>query len=385
MNAILFDDDTRDNFLPLTATKALSDLRLGIFTLREKWERYFHLPFAVRTSDYLQEKYAPAQEGFYLAVNSSVLPTAALREKIKALLPEQGLRCGDCIVAFKSKQAIDNVLNCEILIDFMELETVERIEHLWDLFLKNAAQINSDVAVLYCKKANALQLASCFVYGGDAVYFGEGVQAQGVFFNCTDGPVVIDDGAVLMEGAMLRGPVYIGKDSTVKMGAKIYGGTSIGAKCTVGGEIKNSIFNDCSNKGHDGYMGNSVLGSFCNLGADTNASNMKNTLGEIMVWNMNFSEMQGSTQNFCGVFMGDYCRTAISTRLTCGTVIGVACHIFEHGAVPVFLPSFSYGLNAQMKMDHLHHANSRFAALKGEKYSAAEKNILNHLFESKTA
>jgi UDP-N-acetylglucosamine diphosphorylase/glucosamine-1-phosphate N-acetyltransferase len=384
MNAILFDDDTRDNFLPLTATKALSDLRLGIFNLREKWEKYLHLPFAVRTSDYLQEKYGPAPEGFYLAVNSSVLPSIVLREKIKALLPEQGLRCGECIVAFKSKQAIDNVLNCEILIDFIELETVERIEHLWDLFLKNGAQIKSDLAVQHGKKASAQELASCFVCGGDAVYFGEGVQLQGVFLNCTEGPIYIDDRATVMEGAMLRGPIYIGKDSTVKMGAKIYGGSTIGEKCTVGGEIKNSIFNDCSNKGHDGYLGNSVLGSFCNLGADTNASNMKNTLGEIKVWNMKSGEKQGSGQNFCGVFMGDYCRTAISTRLTCGTLVGVACHIFEHNPVPVFLPSFSYGVNAQMKMDQLHLANSRFAALKGEKYGTSEKNILNHLYEKKT-
>ncbi|MCX6182270.1 MAG: putative sugar nucleotidyl transferase [Bacteroidetes bacterium] len=377
MNVILFDDTTRDNLLPLTYTKPLSHLRLGALKIIEKWEKRLDVSCSVYCAEYLMEKYGTKVSGEYIAINSSVLPDLQLVEKIKKLSLGQGFKQGDKIIAYKSKETIGDIAK----INFSEIK-VTSINHLWDLFLLNPSEILKDVDLVGQKlRVISQKWEGNFVIGDGEIYVGENVHAQGVSFNTSEGPIVIGNNVTIMEGALLRGPLAIGDGAVIKMGAKIYGGSTIGPKCTVGGEIKNAVFQGFSNKGHDGYIGNSVIGVWCNMGADTNCSNMKNTLGEIKVWSIAQNKAVNSGQTFCGIFMADYVRTAIGTRLNTGSILGVAANVFENAPVVNYMPSFSWGEHDKAKLDKIHLSNGRLAKLKNEEYSEADQKILNHLYE----
>lgn len=372
MNVTLFDDKTRANLLPLSYTKPVSHLRVGALKIIEKWEKSFGFSCSVFCEEYLMEKFGSKVSGEYIAINSSVLPDKSLVEKIKNLALGEGFKQGDKIIAYKSIETIENTS----AIKFSEIE-VSSINQLWDLFLLNTREIIKDADLLKLNVKS--QLEGNTIIGMGKIYAGENLVAQGVFFNTTDGPIIIGNNVIIMEGSMLRGPLAICDGAVIKMGAKIYGGTTIGPKCTVGGEIKNSVFMGFSNKGHDGYLGNSVIGEWCNLGADTNCSNMKNTLGEINVWSIAQNKAVNSGQTFCGIFMGDYTRTAISRCLNTGLVIGIASNIFD--SAKKYVPSFSWGDNEKAEIEKIHLSNNRLAQLKNEVYSEADQKILNHLYD----
>lgn len=330
MGIILFDDETHENLKPLTLNKSVSDLRIGIFTIEEKWNKYLNAE--------------------NVTINSSFLPDAQLVSKIKALKDDEALYYHDVLIAFKS-----NLFSKRVQVD-----EVTKINHLWDLFLQNATEIKKDILLINEESKNVKI-------------------AQGVILNDEDGPIYIGNNVTIMDGALLRGPIALCDGAVVKMGAKIYGGTTVGVKCTVGGEIKNSILQGYSNKAHDGYLGNSVIGEWCNLGADTNCSNMKNTMGEIKVWNYKSKEFINSGQQFCGIFMGDYSKTAISTKLNSGTSIGMACNIFQADFPNKYVPSFTWG-EERFELETLHRMNERMKLLKGEEYSIEERKFIESLF-----
>ena len=327
MGIILFDDETLENLKPLTLNKSVSDLRIGIFTIEEKWNKYLN--------------------DLSVTINSSFLPDAQLVQKIKDLKEDEALYFSDILIAFKS-----NLFSKRVQID-----EVTKINHLWDLFLQNATEIKKDILLIKEESKN--------------VKIG-----QAVVFNEEDGPIYIGNNVTVMDGALLRGPIALCDGAVVKMGAKIYGGTTVGVKCTVGGEIKNSILQGYSNKAHDGYLGNSVIGEWCNLGADTNCSNMKNTMGEIKVWNYKVKDFINSRQQFCGVFMGDYTKTAISTKLNSGTSIGLGCNIFQADFPSKYVSSFSWG-EEKFELEGLHRMNERMKVLKYEIYTQEEREIIS--------
>jgi UDP-N-acetylglucosamine diphosphorylase/glucosamine-1-phosphate N-acetyltransferase len=329
MSIILFDDETLENLKPLTLNKSVSDLRIGIFTIEEKWNKYLN--------------------DIEVTINSSFLPDEKLVQQIKDLKADEALYFNDVLIAFKS-----NLFSKRI-----QVVEVCKINHLWDLFLLNASEIKKDILLIKEESKN--------------IKIG-----QAVVLNEEDGPIYVGNNVTIMDGALLRGPIALCDGAVVKMGAKIYGGTTIGVKCTVGGEIKNSILQGYSNKAHDGYLGNSVIGEWCNLGADTNCSNMKNTMGEIKVWNYKVKDFINSGQQFCGVFMGDYTKTAISTKLNSGTSIGLACNIFQTDFSAKYVPSFSWG-DEKFELEGLHRMNERMKELKGEEYSVQERQIVEGL------
>lgn len=329
MNFSFFNDNSIHQLKPLTLSRSVEDLRVGIFTIKEKWQK--------RLGD------------VSVNINSSVLPDDALIEKIKALQENQSLYLGEKCIAYKNQDIERN-----------QVDSVVCINHLWDLFLLNPSEIKKDFELIEGESKK--------------VKIG-----KGVVINEDEGPVYIGNNVTIMDGALLRGPIALCDGAVVKMGAKIYGGTTVGPKSTVGGEIKNSIIQGFSNKAHDGYLGNSVIGEWCNLGADTNCSNMKNTMGEIKVWNYATQQLENSKQQFCGVFMGDYTKTAIGTRINSGTSIGVACNIIQADFPPKYVPSFSWG-DEKFEIETLHRMNERMKKLKGEVYTSKEKNILEALF-----
>ncbi len=369
MKIILFDDQTWDHLLPLTFTKPVSALRVGIFTIKEKWEKYLGEECEVECRDYLKEKFSNSSFSLstslrgtpkqtHICINSSVLPNTDLIQQIFALSDEEILIDNNKIIAFKSSHAINDVLASKASFKTINCKAVS-ISNLWDLSLLNPSEIIKDLSLIKEKSINVKIAPSAIL-------------------NEEDGPIYIGNNVTIMDGAMLRGPIAFCDGVVVKMGAKIYGGTTIGPKCTVGGEIKNSIFQGYSNKSHDGYLGNSVIGEWCNLGADTNCSNMKNTLGNIKVWSYSHNDFIDSGQRFCGVFVADYCKTAISTRLNSGTSVGIASNIFQERFPNKYIPNFSWE-NEKFEIETVHRMNERMFGLKEEKYTDQHKKIVESL------
>ncbi|MFZ9954941.1 MAG: putative sugar nucleotidyl transferase [Flavobacteriales bacterium] len=330
MSIILFDDETHENLKPLTLNKSVSDLRIGIFTIEEKWNKYLN--------------------EIDVTINSSFLPDEKLVQQIKDLKEDEALYFNDVLIAFKSSLFSKRI----------QVDGVCKINNLWDLFLLNASEIKKDILLIKEESKN--------------IKIG-----QAVVLNEDDGPIYIGNNVTIMDGALLRGPIALCDGAVVKMGAKIYGGTTIGVKCTVGGEIKNSILQGYSNKAHDGYLGNSVIGEWCNLGADTNCSNMKNTMSEIKVWNYKAKDFINSGQQFCGVFICDYTKTAISTKLNSGTSIGLGCNIFQADFPNKYVASFSWG-EEKFDLEGLHRMNERMKVLKNEIYTQEERNRIEELY-----
>ncbi|UTW62553.1 GlmU family protein [bacterium SCSIO 12741] len=336
MNTILFDTRWED-FLPLTYTRPVSDLRIGIWTIAEKWEKHLNQSVSCQTEDYLQEKYPLVKEGQNRWINSSVLPDQELVAAIQNMTPGSTLKRGDVEIARVEDEAgISEGATVEYESDVIV------INYPWDLFLNNGAAVKEDFKLLGTPTGADSLRARNQVFG-DQIYVEEGAKVQGAILNCETGPIYIGKDAEIMEGSVIRGPFALCEHATVKLNAKIYGPTTIGPHSKVGGEISNSIIWGYSNKGHDGFIGNSVLGQWCNLGADTNSSNLKNNYGLVQVWNYPKKGYLNSGQQFCGLIMGDHSKTGINTMLNTATVVGVSCNLYGAGFPKKFIPSFTWG------------------------------------------
>ena len=342
MNVILFDGPFRAQLLPLTFTRPVCELRIGILTVREKWEKYLESATSTLTEDYLQKKY-PLQSGAdNLLVHGAVCPTPALADAIKGLEIGQQLVKGQMLLAVRLPNTVDSFLDIrEDAISFDSEITV--IQHPWDIFAQNGSELNADFALLTKGRTSVSLSKTNTIIGKYPVFLEEGANVEASILNTTAGPIYIGKDAEVMEGSLIRGPFSLGEHSQVKMGAKIYGPTTIGPHSKVGGEVNNSVIIGYSNKGHDGFLGNSVLGEWCNLGADTNTSNLKNNYDEVRIWSYVTKSFARTGLQFCGLIMGDHSKSGINTMFNTGTVVGVSANIFGSGFPRTFVPSYSWG------------------------------------------
>ena len=382
MNYILFDGEVRDALLPFTFTRPVAEIRLGILTISEKWEKYLGTTVTHLTEEYLEEKYPMVEFSENVFIDASLLPTENLAASISFLGHEQLLTKNGEILAFFADDSQENP-------DFESYECIEytedfeQIRDKKDLFTLNAAAIAFDFKLLTEDRTSQSISETNQLICPENIFIEEGVTLEYCILNASTGPIYIGKNATVLEGAMIRGPFSLGESSVVKMGAKIYGATTIGPKCTVGGELKNVVFFGNSNKGHDGYLGDSVIGEWCNLGADTNISNMKNTHGTITVWDYSTGDFEETDLQFCGVFMGDHSKTGINTMLNSGTVIGVNCNIFGAGFPNKNLPSFQWGIGEDRQRYILEKAievAEKMYALKKESFGSVDQRILQEVF-----
>ena len=343
---ILFDDSCREDLLPLTFTRPVALIRLGILTIREKWEHYLNSPCSFFTAPYLQEKYKLITGEENVFINGSVLPDSILVREIAALKPGMTLINDDVLIACNTGSGIpsdftpgsfDISTTCPSVAEFF------RLKNPWEIFLHNGTEIINDFNILTAGRNSAVLSQTNKIIAPENVFAEEGVYAEHSIINASTGPVYLGKDAEVMEGSIIRGPFALCGHSSLKMGAKIYGPTTIGPHSKVGGEVNNSIIFGYSNKAHDGFLGNSVIGEWCNLGADSNNSNLKNNYAPVKLWNYRMEKFINTGLQFCGLIMGDHSKCGINTMFNTGTVVGVSANIFGSGFPRNFIPSFSWG------------------------------------------
>lgn len=383
MNYILFDGEVRNALLPFTFTRPVADIRVGILTIREKWEKYLGYTTTTVTEEYLEAKFPMVEAEQNIMINSAFLPTAELVEQIQALQPNQAISYQEDIVAFftEEEQEEINFDDYEIL-DFTD--AVIKIVHKWDIFQYNDAAIRQDYALITEDRTSEPIPSTVQVIGAEHVFIEEGAVLNFVTLNATTGPIYIGKNTEIMEGAIIRGPFALCEGAQVKMGAKIYGATTVGPECRVGGEVSNSVLFGYTNKGHDGFLGNSVLGEWCNLGADTNNSNLKNNYAAVKLWNYETNAQENTGLQFCGLMMGDHSKSGINTMFNTGTVVGVACSVFGGGFPKTFLPSFTWG---GKDLDDVYDVDKAIKTMKivmsrrHIEWTQEEEDIIRHLAE----
>lgn len=363
-NTILFDDYRYKRLLPLVYTIPVAELRCGILSISEKWSLSLKNKISYLSRDYLNVLFPLKLEKDNLLINSRLLPTADVLHAVKTLKPcellsQEGtilaLRCPEKDLMDLTHLLLENNKSALLTHNDIPEKNYEGnavlINYLWDLFSLNGSEIKSDLELLKANSDLHHPVESQWINSTHNIYIHKTARLEQAFIDATSGPVYIGKNAHIMQGSMIRGPVAICENSVIKMGAKIYEDTTIGPYCKVGGEISNSIFTSYSSKAHDGYIGNSVIGSWCNLGADTNCSNLKNNYKNVKVWSYETESFIDTGLQFCGLFMGDHSKTGINTMLNTGTVIGVASNIFGPGFPRTYIPSFSWG-GSQGLTDH---------------------------------
>jgi UDP-N-acetylglucosamine diphosphorylase/glucosamine-1-phosphate N-acetyltransferase len=383
MNYILFDGAVRDALLPLTYTRPVADLRIGILTIREKWEQYLGFTTTTLTEEYLEEKYPMVEMEQNIMINASFLPSELLVDAISELTENQAIFKDDQIVAFYTTQEHEEV----ILDTYKHIEfnsDLIQIKNTWDLFSLNEKAIKDDFALITEGRKSQPIPEGVQCLNKKNIFIEEGAEILFSTLNASSGPIYIGKNALVMEGSLIRGPFSLGEDSIIKMGAKIYGGTTIGPYCKVGGEINNSLLFGYSNKGHDGFLGNSVLGEWCNIGADSNNSNLKNNYSEVRLWSYETENFAKTGLQFCGLIMGDHSKCAINTMFNTGTVIGVSSNIYGSNFPRNFVPSFSWGGAAGFSTYQINKAKETAnLALKRRDidFDEKEQRILEHIFK----
>ena len=344
---ILFDNEVRDSLLPLTFTRPVCELRIGALKIREKWERWLNGQIAYITQDYLAESFPIDYDDANYVINGSVMPSAQLCRLLKQMDFNEAFLAGEELIAAKlDERQFERLIHDEDIkeIQGRDLEDTQylKVNNLWDLFLVNDQAIREDFELLTKGRTSQPISATNQVIGKNQVFLEEGAKVECAVLNASTGPIYIGKNAEIMEGCLLRGPIAIGEGAVLKMGAKVYGATTIGPYSKIGGEVKNVVIQGYSNKGHDGYLGNAVLGSWCNLGAGTSCSNLKNTYSEAKMWNYASGEFEPTGQQFLGLVMGDHSKSAVNTSFNTGSVVGVASNIFSSKMPPKFVPSFTW-------------------------------------------
>ena len=383
MNYILFDGTVRNALLPFTFTRPVADIRVGILTIREKWEKYLGYTTTTLTEEYLMEKYPMVEMEENIMINASFLPNEVLVEMVQGLEENQAIICGDDVIAFYTKDTQEEV-------DFDTYEVIEytedclRIENPWDIFQKNDTALREDFELLTEDRKSQPIPASVSAIAPENIFIEEGAKLEYVILNASTGPIYIGKNAEIMEGSVIRGPFALCEEAQVKMGAKIYGATTVGPHSRIGGEVSNSVLFAYSNKGHDGFLGNSVLGEWCNLGADTNNSNLKNNYEEVKLWSYEKERFVKTGLQFCGLMMGDHSKCGINTMFNTGTVVGVSANIFGSGFPRNFIPSFSWGgaqgMTTYMTNKAFETARIVMSRRKVE-FTEQDAAILEHVFE----
>lgn len=385
MNYILFDDETRESLKPLTYIRPVCDIRVGILTIREKWEKYLGEKTSTITEDYLSVKYPTEESEAMMLINGSICPTESLVKQVKALKTGQTLMSEENVIIamYKTKE--------EFLAEEDNSETIEskeefiRIVNPWDIFVMNDRAIREDFALITQGRKSAKLSETNRVLGAENVFVEEGAVVECATLNAKEGPIYIGKDAEIMENSVVRGPFAMCEHAVLKLSAKIYGATTLGPYAKVGGELANVVIFGYSNKAHDGFMGNSVIAEWCNIGADTNASNLKNTYEEVRLWSIEKGTFVPTGQTFCGTIMGDHSKCGINTMFNTGTVVGVSANIYGHGYQRNYLPSFVWGGNSGLKTFEPEKAievAEKMYERRGMKMSDDDKRILLYVYRS---
>ncbi|NJL12188.1 MAG: glucose-1-phosphate thymidylyltransferase [Microscillaceae bacterium] len=344
MQLVLLDEPLRrENLKPFTLTRPISQIRCGILTLAEKWAHYLGQNPAYLTEGYLQAKYPHREASAYLLINAALLPNPALVAEIRQLPPQSVLVHGPDSLAWhlSSPFRLEDLGKLRTIASQAEIQL---IQYLPDIFALNGAQIAADFQLLTQGRRSAfIQDPHTVLYGAENIFVEEGVKIKAAVLNAESGFIYLGKNAQVQEGSLIQGNFALGEGAVLNPGAKMRGDTTIGPYCKVGGEVSNSVFFGYSNKAHDGFLGNSVLGEWCNLGADTNTSNLKNNYGPVKIWNYAQREFMDTGRTFCGLMMGDHSKAGINTMFNTGTVVGVSANVFGAGFPPKFVPSFSWG------------------------------------------
>lgn len=383
MNYILFDGPSRNNLLPFTFTRPVADIRIGILTIREKWEAFLDSTTTTVTEDYLSEKYPMVEMDENIMINASYLPNLELVEMIKNLKENQAVFKDEDIIAFFTKSTQEDV-DFETYEAFEYNDDIIKIEHTWDIFSKNGDAIQEDFNVLTEGRKSEPMPPTNNVIDPENIFIEAGAKLQFVTLNASKGPIYIGKDTEIMEGSIIRGPFALCEGSIVKLGAKIYGPTTIGPYSKIGGEVNNSVLFAFSNKGHDGFLGNSVLGEWCNLGADTNTSNLKNNYEEVRLWDYQTESFAKTGLQFCGLMMGDHSKCGINTMFNTGTVVGVSANVFGSGFPRNFVPSFSWGGSSGFSTyltKKAFEVAERVMERRHISFTEQDKAILGHVFE----
>lgn len=339
MNLILFDDRHVVRLNPFTLSRPAALIRCGILTVAEKWEKYLGTKASFRCEAYLSAAFPETIQEDNWYINGRYLPDLSLVETIMQLPFGMSVSDGDTLVAYRGKDFDDAKTSAQQSFT----GPFESIREIYHIFTYNHVQISLDFNLICAGRTSATISQTNTIIGNHPVFAEEGVYAEASVFNATEGPIYLGKGSEVMEGSLVRGPFALCEGSSLKMGAKIYNGTTIGPHSKVGGEVSNSVIFGYSNKGHDGFLGNSVLGEWCNIGADSNNSNLKNNYEIVKLWNYETERFEKTGLQFCGLFMGDHSKCGINTMFNTGTVVGVSCNVFGSGFPRNYVPSFSWG------------------------------------------
>lgn len=377
-----------ENLHPFTLTRQVQDIRIGILTIREKWEQYLDLP----SFDKWEDDYKDLDRSIridknigndvFLMIQGNVLPTPTLVKAIKKLKDGEFISVnGTDPVAFRfTKKEVAEPHKIKVKKAITIKENIKALKYPWEIFQWNAEAIAADFPLLTKRRRSQTISKTNKLIKPSAIFLEKGAKVEHCILNASTGPIYIGKNAEIMEGSSIRGAFAIGENSVVKMGAKIYGATTLGPYCVAGGEIKNAVLFGYSNKAHDGYLGDSVIGEWCNLGAGTTNSNLKNNAGDVKIWTRSGYMNAGKK---CGLLMGDYSRAAIQTAFNTGTVAGVGCNIFGSGLTPKYLPNFTWGFDdiEKYKLEKAFADIENWKQLKGKTLTENEKSILKYIFE----
>lgn len=383
MNFILFDGSSRANLLPLTYTKPVADLRIGILTIREKWEKWLNATTSTLTEEYLEDKFPMVEMEHNIMIHASFLPTENLVEIISNLQPNQAIFKEEEIIAFYTSETQD-VVDFETYEIIQFTEDIIQIKNSWDLFTNNGDALKADFKLITEGRTSAPIPKTVHCINKNEIFLEEGVEIEIGVLNAKEGPIYLGKYSQIMEGSMIRGPFAMGEHSVVKMGTKVYGPTTLGPKSKIGGEVNNAILSGYCSKGHDGYLGNAVIGEWCNLGADTNNSNLKNNYAEVKMWSYEEERFINTGLQFCGLIMGDHSKCGINTMFNTGTVVGVSTNIYGSNFPRNFIPSFSWGGAAGLttyQIDKAKETANLVMDRKHEKFTEKDQKILEHIFE----
>ncbi len=385
MSIVLFDDSARESLLPLTFTRPVATLRVGILTIDEKWEKHLKATASYLTAEYLQTKFPCTDQSPNIFINGSICPNKALLDAIDQLNDGEVLVNNEILIAAKAT----HINPSNFFTELSNLKKIEfsapytRIVYPEDIFKLNDSELREDYTLLTAGRTSSA-LSSSNTILGDNMFVEEGAVAECSVFNTKDGPIYLGKDSEVWEGSLIRGSFALCDNSQVKMGAKIYGKTTIGPFCRVGGEINNSVIQSYSSKGHEGYLGNAVLGEWCNIGADSNNSNLKNNYAEVKLWDYNKRNFRKTGMQFCGLIMADHAKCGINTMFNTGTVVGVSANVFGAGYPRNFIPDFAWG-GAQgfdlYALNKVFETAEKVFERRNKTFDQTEKDILTSVFE----
>ncbi len=384
MQITLFDHpEDHQNLLPVTYLKSIVDIRFGIFTIREKWEKHLDQSVDVLAVEYQQGKYTLPQT-CELLIRSNVMPDGKLIAAISALNVGEKLSQGDFVIAARVSDSFNPWdLSFDRLTSVDYSRDLLTISRSWEIFQQNGVAITSDFELLNLANSETITDPHTITYGSD-IYIEEGASVKAAILNAETGPIYIGKNASVQEGAIIRGPFALGDHSHVNMGAKLRGGVTLGPHCKIGGEASYCVMQGYSNKSHDGYLGSAVIGEWCNLGADTNNSNLKNNYENVKMWDYSQQSFIDTGLQFCGLIMGDHSKSAINTMFNTGTTVGISSNIFGAGFPRNIIPSFSWGGSAKTityRLDKALATMERVMARREKSLTDVDKAMITHIFD----